>query len=72
MARADKKLLSPVNIIDEDRQKALVSIKSREILMKNRTIIVNSIRGQLRYLGISDKGYTSETINDIYPTLPKD
>ena len=72
MARADQKLLSPVNVIDEDRQKALVSIKSREILMRNRTIIVNCLRGQLRYLGISDKGYTSETINDIYPTLPKD
>jgi hypothetical protein len=39
--------------------------------MKTRTSITNNIRGQLRYLGISDKGYTSETINQIYEILPE-
>ena len=71
MAHYDPKLLSPVNIIDEDRQKALIAIKSRDELMKTRTSIINNIRGQLRHLGISDKGYTSEIINQIYEILPE-
>ena len=72
MARADKKLLHPVKLMDRKRQEALLAIKARDLLVKNRTCTINAIRGFLRSFGIEDHEYSHETINQLYSTLPKE
>ena len=72
MARADKKLLHPIKVIDKKRQEDLLAIKARDLLVKQRTSIVNAIRGFLRSIGIDDSAYSHEMINDIYSELPKE
>ena len=71
VARADKKLLHPVKLMDVKRQEDLLTIKARDLLVKEKTCIINAIRGFLRSLGIDDTQYSSETINQIYDELPK-
>lgn len=66
VARADKKLLHPVKLMDRKRQEALLAIKARDLLVKQRTCIINAIRGFLRSFGIDDTEYSHETINDLY------
>ena len=72
VARADKKLLHPVKLMDRKRQEALLAIKSRDLLVKNRICIINAIRGFIRSFGIDDTEYSPETINQMYSTLPKE
>ena len=72
MARADKKLLHPVKLMDRKRQESLLAIKARDLLVKNRTCIINAIRGYLRSFGIEDNEYSHETINQLYSMLPKE
>ena len=72
VARADKKLLHPVRLMSKTRQEALLAIKARDLLMKERTCIVNAIRGFVRSLGIDDAEYSIETINKMYSVLPKE
>ena len=72
MVRADKKLLHPVMLMDRKRQEALLAIKARDLLVKNRTCIINAIRGYLRSFGIDDTEYSHETINQLYSMLPKE
>lgn len=72
MARADKKLLHPVKLMDRKRQEALLAIKARDLLVKQRTCMINAIRGFLRSFGIDDTEYSHETINDLYPKLPNE
>ena len=70
MARADKKLLHPVQLMDRKRQEDLIAIKARDLLVRQRTNIINSIRGFVRSLGIEDVEYSHETINQMYELLP--
>ena len=72
VARADKKLLHPVKLMDRKRQEALLAIKARDLLVKNRTCIISAIRGFLRSFGIDDHEYSHEVINKMYPALPKE
>ena len=72
VARADKKLLHPVRLMSKTRQEALLAIKARDLLMKERTCIVNAIRGFVRSLGIDDAEYSIETISKMYSVLPKE
>ena len=72
MARADRNLLHPVKLMDRKRQEALLAIKARDLLVKERTGIINAIRGFLRSFGIDDTEYSHEIINQLYPTLPKE
>ena len=72
MARADKKLLHPVKLMDKKRQEDLIAIKARDLLVRQRTNIINSIRGFVRSLGIEDVEYSHETINQMYDTLPSE
>ena len=71
MARADKKLLHPVKVIDKKRQEDLLAIKARDLLVKQRTGTINTIRGLVRSMGIDDSAYSTETINELYAELPK-
>ena len=70
MARADKKLLHPVKLMDRKRQEDLIAIKARDLLVRQRTNIINSIRGFVRSLGMEDAEYSHETINQMYEQLP--
>ena len=70
MARADKKLLHPVKLMDRKRQEDLIAIKARDLLVRQRTNIINSIRGFVRSLGLEDAEYSHETINQMYEQLP--
>ena len=72
VARADQKLLHPVKLMDAKRQEDLLVIKARDLLVKQRTCIINAIRGFLRSLGIDDSEYSSETINQLYNVLSKE
>ena len=72
VARADKKLLHPVKLMDTKRQEDLLAIKARDFLVRERTGIINAIRGFLRSFGIDDTEYSHETINQMYGTLPGD
>ena len=72
MARADKNLLHPVKLISKKRQEALLAIKARDLLIKERTAIINAIRGFVRCFGIDDTDYSVETINQMYSELPKE
>ena len=69
MARADKKLLHPVKLMDRKRQEDLIAIKARDLLVRQRTNIINSIRGFVRSLGMEDAEYSHETINQMYEQL---
>jgi transposase len=70
IAHADKKLLHPVKLMDVKQQEDLLAIKARDLLVKERTCIINAIRGFLRSFGIDDTEYSHETINQMYETLP--
>ena len=72
MARADRNLLYPVKLMDRKRQEALLAIKARDLLVKNRTCTINAIRGFLRSFGIDDAEYSHDTINQLYSMLPKE
>ena len=72
MARADKKLLHPVKLMDKKRQEDLIAIKARDLLVRQRTNIINSIRGFVRSLGIEAVEYSHETIKQMYDTLPSE
>ena len=71
MARADKKLLHPVKAMDKKRQEDLLAIKARNLLVKQRTGTINTIRRLVRSIGIDDSAYSSETINELYAQLPQ-
>jgi transposase len=52
LARSDPKLLFPVKIRSEERQRGLVVIRSRRVLVETRTKLVNHVRGVCKSLGI--------------------
>jgi transposase len=52
LGRADPKLLSPVRHRSEATQRALVRLKVREALVRNRVNLINSVRFLLKSLGI--------------------
>jgi transposase len=72
LGRIDRDLLHPVKPMDKERQQDLVVVKARELLVRNRTSIINTIRGQLRSLGYSDKGFTVENMNKKADSLPEE
>lgn len=62
LAQFDRKLLHPVQHMDEERQKDLLVLKTRDLLVRQRTQTVNAVRGFLRSLGESDEGMTVENM----------
>ena len=52
LGRADPKLLSPVQHRSEAAQRALVRLKVREALVRNRVNLINSVRFLLKSLGV--------------------
>lgn len=73
LAQADRKLLHPIEHMDEERQKDLIILKSRALLVKQRTQTVNSIRGHMRSLGLDDSELTIKNMKKkALPGLPKE
>lgn len=52
LGRADPKLLCPIRHRREDTQRALVRLKVREALVRNRVNLINSVRFLLKSLGV--------------------
>jgi transposase len=52
LGRADPRLLSPVRHRSEATQRALVRLKVREALVRNRVNLINSVRFLLKSLGV--------------------
>lgn len=52
LGRADPKLLSPIRHRGEATQRALVHLKVREALVRNRVNLINSVRFLLKSLGV--------------------
>src|SRR3954465_6294848 len=52
LGRADPKLLSPIRHRREETQRALVRLKVREALVRNRVNLINSVRFLLKSLGV--------------------
>jgi transposase len=61
VARADKSLLSPVRLRGEGDQKLMRLVKSRDLLVKSRTGIVNQIRGFCKSEGVRLPKCSSES-----------
>jgi len=70
LAQLNRNLLHPVKPIDEERQRDLVAVKARDLLIRQRTGIINTIRGHLRALGLSDKALTVDNIASGATDLP--
>jgi transposase len=51
LGRADPKLLAPLAHRTEETQADLVVVRARDALVKARTLLVNSVRGQVKSLG---------------------
>lgn len=51
LGRADPRLLAPLAHRKEDTQADLVAVRARDALVKARTLLVNSVRGQTKSLG---------------------
>lgn len=61
LARADEKLLYPVEHVSEDMQRDLLQIKLRDNLVRQRVDIISSVRFTLKSLGIALPSPNSET-----------
>jgi transposase len=51
LGRADPKLLAPLAHRKEETQADLVAVRARDALVKARTLLINSVRGQVKSLG---------------------
>ena len=60
LARADRSLLVPVKLRDDESQELLRLVKARDILVKHRAGIVNMIRGFCKAQGVRMDGCTTE------------
>ncbi|MDD5729000.1 MAG: IS110 family transposase [Victivallales bacterium] len=70
LAKADRKLLHPVKLISAELQRDLVPLKARDLLVRQRTTIINSIRGHLRSAGCSDCGLTADNMKTSLNKIP--
>lgn len=51
LGRVDPKLLAPLSHRTEETQAGLVVVRARDALVKTRTVLINSVRGQAKSLG---------------------
>lgn len=65
LAQADRKLLHPIEHMSEERQQDLMIIKCRALLIKQRTQLINTIRGMLRTFGIKDHSTSVRNVKNF-------
>ena len=64
LAQADRKLLHPVKHMTLERQTDLTVLKARDLVVRQRTQLINTIRGLLRAAGhkLIEEEYSTRTI----------
>lgn len=65
LAQADKKLLHPIEHISEERQQDLMVVKCRALLVRQRTQLINTIRGLMRASGLKDHSISSKNMKNL-------
>lgn len=72
LAQADKKLLHPVEHMTLKRQADLMVVKARDLIVRQRTQTINSIRGFLRSCGCKmvEAEYTADSLKKCCSALP--
>lgn len=73
LAQADRKLLHPITHMTMERQADLMVMKARDLVVRQRTQIISTIRGLLRAGGykLIEAEYTVDTIKKCCSELPQ-
>ena len=73
LAQADRKLLHPVKHMTLERQTDLTVLKARDLVVRQRTQLINTIRGLLRAAGhkLIEEEYSTRTIKKCCSALPE-
>jgi transposase len=69
LGRSDPKLLSPVNPRSEDVRKDLLLVRARAVLVAQRTLLVNYVRGSVKPFGLRMPDKSTESFHKL--ALPK-
>ena len=72
LAQYDRKLLHPTLPMDKEGQEDLLVLKARDLLVRQRTQIINIVRGLLRSLGESDKELTVDNMRESHDKIPSE
>ncbi len=72
IARFDSKLFYPIRHLGKESQAMLAVLKARDALVKSRTLMVNSVRGMLKSMGIavpscSAQGFAKQIMESMPP-----
>ena len=59
IGRVDTKLLSPIQHGSEEHQQDLIQVKLRDTLVRQRVLLISTVRGLLKSLGIQSKSPSS-------------
>ena len=73
LAQADRKRLHPVKHMTMERQTDLTVLKARDLVVRQRTQLINTIRGLLRAAGykLIEEEYSTQTIKKCCSALPE-
>jgi transposase len=73
LGRVDPELLSPVHTRSEEAQQALAVVRSREGLVKARTMLINQVRGMVKSFGARLPGCSTRSFaRTISEALPQE
>ncbi len=73
LGRVDPELLSPVHTRSEEAQQALAVVRSREGLVKARTMLINQVRGMVKSFGARLPACSTKSFaRKISEALPKE
>jgi len=73
IARFDIKLFHPISHKSRDNQSILAVLKSRDALVKTRTLLINSIRGMLKSMGYKTPSCSASAFAEkIIKEMPKE
>lgn len=71
LGRADPSLLSPVKHRRADTQASLALVKARHALVRSRTLLINSVRGQAKAAGVNMTKGSSSTFHRRVAEIPE-
>ena len=70
VARADRKLFHPVKLRDAGNQRLMRLVKARDVLVRNRTAIINQVRGFCKAEGARLPRCSAEAFVNLKASLP--
>lgn len=65
LGAADVQLLSPITHRGEEAQRDLITIRLRDAMVRSRTLMILSLRGNLEALGVKTPSCSSESVHKI-------